>query len=351
MTAMSTMVSCTSSGSTGTTDAAQTKAKEPQAEYKFPPEIQARIDAYGADLEVPEGLDEEDRIAYIEDQVLTTPIKASELLALRPIHTLDPAEHYWDYVTDAKWEQFRLMNRFMRMQFVALGDPMDELRWVTATQVILDDYATPRGITQEQAIDSLLSAADFLGCGTQYEINQCTYVMSSVEYYKTLAAYKDFIEHMPEDLQPLLYEEYSAWNKLNKARHSAYVNIIRAGYHYSSLSMELEARYAAYAEKRRQILDVEKQILSAGKEYLVEYPVIRTSDWESYLQSLRNKCVDDEALAIVQELDKTAHAWISIRQQIAKHLPPSIGTSYDNITADYHWVITNDAEQASEMYY
>ncbi len=171
------MVSCTKSAKQGTQF----------SNLPLSPEIHARLDSMKTKPEIPEGLTKEEQIAYIENNVLTTPVSVSELLALQPIHTLDPHQRYWEYISDAKWEQFRLMNRFMRMQYVALGDPMDELRWVIATQVILDDYATPLAITQEQAIDSLLSAAEFLGCGTQYEINQCTYVMSSVEYYKTLS--------------------------------------------------------------------------------------------------------------------------------------------------------------------
>lgn len=314
------------------------------------PVIQARMDSMDTELEVPEGLTKEEQVTYIENHVLTTPISAIELLALQPIHTLDPSERYWDYISDAEWVKIRLMNRFMRMQYVALGDPMDELRWAEATQLILDEYATPLGITQEQALDSLLSASGYLCCGTQYEINQCTYVMSSVEYYKTLAAYNAFIEHMSKDLQPLLYDEYTAWNKLNKARHNAYVNIVRAGDHYSALPMEFEGMYAAYAEKRRQMLDHEKSILSAGEEYSLQHPVVRTADWKQYLQTLRDKCADDEAMTVVQELDETVRAWISIRQQIAKHLSSSTGISYDNATADYHWAIVNAEEHVPEMY-
>ena len=302
------------------------------------------------ELEIPDGLTEEEQVAFVENQVLTTPISAIELLALQPIHTLDPDESDWDYITEADWKKFRLMNRFMRMQFVALGDPMDELRWVVATQVILDDYAIPLGIAQEQAIDSLLSAADYLCCGTQYDINQCTYVMSSVEYYKTLAVYKDFIENMPSDLQALLYEEYRAWNKLNKARHNAYVNIVRAGDHYSALPMELEGMYAVYVEKRRQLLDIEKQIIAANKTYSLQHPVVRTKDWNNYLQKLRDKCESDEALVIVEDLDEAVNTWISVRQKIARHLPPSAATYYDNLTADYHWTITTEEEQVPPMY-
>ncbi len=314
------------------------------------PVIQARLDSMDTELEIPDGLTEEEQVAFVENQVLTTPISAIELLALQPIHTLDPDESDRDYITEADWKKFRLMNRFMRMQFVALGDPMDELRWVVATQVILDDYAIPLGIAQEQAIDSLLSAADYLCCGTQYDINQCTYVMSSVEYYKTLAVYKDFIENMPSDLQALLYEEYRAWNKLNKARHNAYVNIVRAGDHYSALPMELEGMYAVYVEKRRQLLDIEKQIISANKTYSLQHPVVKTKDWNNYLQKLRDKCESDEALVIVEDLDEAVSTWISVRQKLARHLPPSAATYYDNLTADYHWTITNEEEQVPPMY-
>ena len=171
-----------------------------------------------------------------------------------------------------------------------------------------------------------------------------------MEYYKTLAAYKDFIENMPSDLQALLYEEYRAWNKLNKARHNAYVNIVRAGDHYSALPMELEGMYAVYVEKRRQLLDIEKQIISANKTYSLQHPVVRTKDWNNYLQKLRDKCESDEALVIVEDLDEAVKTWISVRQKIARHLPPSAATYYDNLTADYHWTITNEEEQVPPMY-
>lgn len=327
-----------------------TKKDKISEDIPLSPQICARLDSMDTEPEIPEGLTKEERVAYIENHVLTTPVSTSELLALQPIHTLDPDERYWEYITDSEWDNFRLMNRFMRMQYVALGDPMDELRWVEATQIILDDYAQAHGTTQEQALDCILSAAEYLCCGTQYEINQCTYVMASVEYYKTLAAYKAFIEHMSKDLQPLLYEEYTAWNKLNKARHSAYVNIVRAGDHYSALPMEYEGMYAAYAEKRRQVLDIEQQILTAGKEYMLQHPVVRTADWERYLQALKNKSAYDESLAIVKELDETVRTWIGIRQKIAKLLPSSVCTSYDNVTADYHWTITHEEEQVPPMY-
>ena len=314
------------------------------------PLIQARYDALDSVLDIPEDLTEEQRLVYIENQVLTSPGTADELLALRPIHTLDPdTTRYGNWWSEQRWEQIRLANRFMRMQFVAFGEPMDEWQWAIAVQKIVADYAAPFDINEEQALDSLYAGADHLCAGTQYQINQCTYVMSSIEYYKTLAAYRSFINQLPESQQALFIEEYAAWNKLNKARFDAYTGIRRANSHYSALPMELEGMYAAYAECRRQILNQEQAVILSGKNYRQQHPVVRTKDWNAYLQSLYNQATDEDS-TIVQTLDETTKAWIAIRQKIANQLPQPQQTAYDNLTADYHWIITNEHETVPPMY-
>ena len=314
------------------------------------PLIQARYDALDSVLDIPEDLTEEQRLVYIENQVLTSPVTADELLALRPIHTLDPdTTRYGNWWSEQRWEQIRLANRFMRMQFVAFGEPMDEWQWAIAVQKIVADYAAPFGINEEQALDSLYAGADHLCAGTQYQINQCTYVMSSIEYYKTLAAYRSFIDQLPQPQQALFIEEYAAWNKLNKARFDAYTGIRRANSHYSALPMELEGMYAAYAECRRDILTQEQAVILSGKNYRQQHPVVRTKDWNAYLQSLYNQATDEDS-TIVKTLDETTKAWIAIRQKIANQLPQPQQTAYDNLTADYHWIITNEQEHVSPMY-
>ena len=314
------------------------------------PEIQARYDALDTALVIPEDLTDEQQLVYIENQVLTTPVTASELLALRPIHTLDPdTSRYGNWLSDQRWEQVHLANRFMRMQHVAFGEPMDEWQWAIAVHTIISEYAAPFGISEEQALDSLYAGADHLCAGTQYQINQCTYVMSSIEYYKTLAAYRSFIDQLPESQQALFQEEYVAWNKLNKARFDAYIGIRRAHDHYSALPMELEGMYSAYAECRRDVLAKEQEVILSGKIYKQRYPVVRTKDWNAYLQSLYDHATDEDSI-IVQHLDETAKEWIAIRQKIANQLPQTQQTAYDNITADYHWIITNEQEQVPPMY-
>ena len=314
------------------------------------PLIQARYDALDSVLEIPDDLTEEQRLVFIENHVLTTPITADELLALRPIHTLDPdTTGYGNWWSEQRWEQIRLANRFMRMQFVAFGEPMNEWQWLIAVQKIVADYAAPFGINEEQALDSLYAGADHLCAGTQYQINLCTYVMSSIEYYKTLAAYRSFINQLPEAQQALFIEEYAAWNKLNKARFDAYTDIRRANSHYSALPMELEGMYAAYAECRRQILTQEQAVILSGKNYRQKHPVVRTKDWNTYLQSLYNQATDEDS-TIVQTLDETTKEWIAIRQKIANQLPEPQQTAYDNLTADYHWIITNEQEHVPPMY-
>ena len=336
----------------GVTSCAKSSSETEEQDQKLTlhPLIQARYDALDSVLDIPEDLTEEQRLVYIENQVLTSPVTADELLALRPIHTLDPdTTRYGNWWSEQRWEQIRLANRFMRMQFVAFGEPMDEWQWAIAVQKIVDDYAAPFDINEEQALDSLYAGADHLCAGTQYQINQCTYVMSSIEYYKTLAAYRSFINQLPESQQALFIEEYAAWNKLNKARFDAYTGIRRANSHYSALPMELEGMYAAYAECRRQILNQEQAVILSGKNYRQQHPVVRTKDWNAYLQSLYNQATDEDS-TIVQTLDETTKAWIAIRQKIANQLPQPQQTAYDNLTADYHWIITNEHETVPPMY-
>ena len=324
--------------------ACSTKAKK-VSDYHLSPIILERISNPDTIISVPEGLSKEDQIAYIENHVLTSPISADELLALSPIHTLDDPDLAWLPSLPTQGDaQVQMANRFMRMQYVALGDPMDELQWVIAVQTILKEYATNYKVTMTQALDDMLGSVEYLAAGTMPEINRYCYIAASVEYYKTLAVYYEFLQKAEKSpLQELLRDEYVAWNKLNKARHNAYVNIVRAGEWYSALPMEYEGQYAAYAQRRRELLSIETDILYGNTTYRKQHPLVRTADWDNYIKNILNGTIDDYA-EIAAQVDTTVRVWLQIRQSIARQLPAAQATSYDNLTADYHWLITNNDE-------
>ena len=314
--------------------------------------IRNRLAAMDTALVLPDGLTEEEKVIYIENHVLTTPITAEELLALTPVHDLDPyTEWYEGGWPEEYMEKVRMANRFMRMQYVAYGDPMDELQWVDATHAILTEYATSYDITESQALDSMLAGVEHMEAGSQFDLNQWTYVLASVEYYKTLAAYKSLIDDMLEYKKDMFLQEYIAWNKMNKARHKAYVYIRRAGDHYSSLPMEYEAMYSAYAIYRRQLLALENEVVWANKTYKRKHPVVKVEDWEGYLDTKLYRTAEDEDSTIVKEVDQSVRTWLRIRKRIAKNVYSGFQDSYDNLTNDYYWTIIHEAEPMPKGYY
>ena len=334
-----------------------TTQSQEQQDMQFPDiplrmTIRNRLAAMDTALVLPDGLTEEEKVIYIENHVLTTPITAEELLALTPVHDLDPSTEWYEGGWPEEYmEKVCIANRFMRMQYVAYGDPMDELQWMEAAYAILTEYASSHAITESQALDSMLAGLVHMEAGSQFDMNQWSYVLASVEYYRTLAAYKSLIDAMPEFKKDMFIQEYKAWNKMNKARHKAYVHIRRAGDHYSSLPMEYEAMYAAYATYRRNLLTKENDVVWANKKYNRKHPIVKAEDWEDYLDTKLYRTAEDEDSALVNEVDQTVRTWFRTRKRIAKNVFSGYQDSYDNLTNDYYWTIIHEAEPMPRGYY
>lgn len=330
----------------------QEQPDTPIADLPLPSTIQKRLAEMDTLPVLPKGLTDFEKIIWLENHVLTSPITAEELLALTPIHDLDPdMERFRTECPEAYMEKVAMVNRFMRMQFVALGAPMDELQWVKAVQQMLAEYAASHSISEANALDSLAAGVRHLEAGTQYQMNQWTYVLASVEYCKTLSLYRTLIDDRTAQQKEMFRQEYIAWNQMNKARHNAYVYIRRAGDHYSSLPMEYEAVYAAYATYRRELLELEDRIIRGREDYTRQHPLVRDSDWEDYLDTRLYRVAADEDSTLVSEVDQSVRTWLQMRQRIAKNLHSGARESYDNLTNDYYWTIIHEAEPLPEEYF
>lgn len=341
------MTNCNKSSQKSTTNECEEQQHKQFPDLDLAPEIRARLDAMDTTIVFPEWIEnDEEKIFYIENLVLSSPVSPSELLALRPIHDLDPQEENYNRMSDRMKDAVRMANQFMRMQYVARSlEPEDELQWAVAVKRMLTKYAEQYDTDEDQALQDLLISMGHLECGTQRQINQYTYIASSVEYYRTIAAYRDWLTKAPLGMLDMFTEEFVAWVRMNNARHSAYVNIRRAGCYYSALPMEYEGMFAAYARRRMDMLQAEVDVLRKGKTYMQQHPLVRTADWNNYLtDKLHISDEDDPEAYIAREVDRTVNEWLQIRQEIAKYLPKDIGKYYDNITADYHWMITNEDE-------
>lgn len=306
-------------------------------------------------------LEQEDSIAAIENAAIKAKvtITAEDLLALRPVHSLESDSDIIMRVLATPDKGLQLANRFLRMHYAAGGTPDNEQVWVEAVQMTLDNYCKKHKCTEDQAWIDFMDGIDFLTGGTQPEINRYCYVTACVEYYQTLAAYKSFLDDLKDSrLQALLLEEYRAWNAMNGVRQAVFINIRMAGQHYSALPMDFEGNYAAQALYRRELLETEKRIiLDGGASYELQHEVINTADWNEYLEQrlfyrpgAADEGDEDHDQAIARHLDRCVKVWLTTRQAVTKYLPESKATCYDNVTADYHWVIVNEAEVIPEGY-
>lgn len=145
-------------------------------------------------------LEQEDSIAVIENAAIEakSAITAEDLLALRPVHSLESDSDIIMRVLVAPDKGLQLANRFMRMHYAAGGSPDNELVWVKAVQKMFADYCKKHKCTVDQAWKDFMDGIDFLAGGTQPEINRHCYVTACVEYYKTLAAYKSFLDDIKD---------------------------------------------------------------------------------------------------------------------------------------------------------
>ena len=159
-------------------------------------------------LTVPEGLTGEDSIAYIEDALMQSPISASDLLGLAEVHALeDYAYKYNDFERAKESPEYasefladhrdsaamRLGNRFMRMANVVYrnGNAKDKLQWAIAVGVALDTFrvAVP-SLSPDSTLNEILRVMEKFSSDTQGEMNMMCYVSATIEYYRTIEAYR-----------------------------------------------------------------------------------------------------------------------------------------------------------------
>lgn len=309
-------------------------------------------------ISVPAGLSPEDSIAFIENERFKEgPISVEDLLGLSEIHTLQSYEDA--EMTRRDSATLQQMNRFMRMQYVALGDPDNELNWAEAVNRSLDGYCKEFVVDRETALKDMENSVGHYGAGTQHQMNQWCYCMSSLAYYRTIETYRQLLEDVSDvHLQELLHEEYRRWVILNQERHTVYVEVQRAGDHYSALPMELEGQYEARVSHRTADLAIERSIILDGGTYRQQHPVVRSAEWDAYLKNPLWWPVDydegsgeDESAELILKFKRDVEAWLVARHAITKALPAAQGEAYDRATADYHWVIVNEAEEVPEIFY
>ena len=154
--------------------------------------------------------------------VLKDHISMNDFLELAEVHQLeDRLFLYHDSIaTPRDKAAMRLANRFMRMHYVAIsGNAESKLQWAMAVNAVLDTFrVSVPSLPKDSALNEIIRVADKYSSETQSEMNFQCYIHSSIDYYRTIEAYRQWIQAVPSDIRLLAQEEYEAWHDLNSAR-------------------------------------------------------------------------------------------------------------------------------------
>lgn len=231
----------------------------------------------------------------------------------------------------------------------AAHDADGELQWAGNVSQSIKSYCNEFSVSREQALADMILSVDRYSGGTQLDINHYCWMLSQVDYFQTIDAYRELLGDVRDKrLHALLLEEYRTWNRFNLARFRVYKNVRRARDWYSALPMEFAAQDGAYAKKRLEDLAVERSILLERDSYTRQHPVVTQEDWEEYLRFMvyydPDSSGESEESAVSLEFKSAFDAWMDARRALAKALPRAQAHSYEALTADYFWTVANEED-------
>ena len=317
---------------------------------------------------VPERLTGEDSIAYIENAILKSPISAADLLGLAEIHTVqDRLFHCYEEAGCPVYDPYSredhqterrdsaamsLANRLIRMaDLVNLnGDANDKLQWAIAVNAAIDSFhvAVP-SLRIDSVISDINRVVRKFSNDTQSEMNFIANVDATIDYYRTIEAYRQWLSDVPSNLKSLIQNEYVAWHNFNEARFAFWRDVSYNQEWYSMKPMEIEGYYENISANRRAELEVERGIILEGKTYSQKGKTVTSAQWEKWItdhsvpediEFLRNEFWKDRIPSDsivnnrVNTLKSSFSQWIGARKAIAKALPQEKSKWYDNMTSD-----------------
>ena len=326
-------------------------------------------------VNVPEGYTGEDSIAYIENAVLKSNISAEDLLGLAEVHSVE--DRLFDYNNEEKAEDnpeyakehivthrdssaLRLVNRIMRMNELVKqnGKANDKLQWAVAVNAAIDTFFVEEPtIRKDQAFEEIERVTSKFSSDTQSEMNFISYIYATLDYYKTIEAYRQWLQAVPKDIRALAQEEYEAWHDLNDARFNLWNDVSYRREWYSMKSLEIEGYYTNLSENRRAELNVERDIILNGKLYKQKGQTVTAKEWEKWIadnsvpedldmMEKNDTRIPSDSIVTdrVNTLKTTFARWLKARQDLAAALPKEQGDSYDYLTADMHSRMTGKLE-------
>ena len=303
----------------------------------------------------------------------------------------DTANHFW-FSDDIEFQNadphaYWLMNRMMHtVQYVQTAE--DGVAWALALNENVQEYSRriERRIYDDDAEDAAILAIEHLinlyGAGNQPEINTKSYVVCTLELYRTINRYIRLLKiHMEKPLGQMLYREYREWFDLTNAANAIMTFYTYGAAHYSALPMDINYTFASWSQERLKELDVEKEIFRAYRweryesqskriserryDKLIEYFRQTTkesiveeivSDWVEkdyeFAQEIAGNHFDLETVSLMAGLYQSAlYKWRMVREEISVSLPKEKQDSYRAITKQMHNRLYHDLLELKDIKY
>ena len=290
---------------------------------------------------------------------------------------------------DADPHAYWLMNRMMQtVQNVQTAE--DGIAWALALNENVMEYSSriDRRIYEKRAEDAAVRAIEYLvidiyAAGNQPELNTYAYVISILETYKVINEYiRTITIHMDEpQLAASLYNEYREWFNINNAASGIMSFHTYAVAGYSAMPMEINMTFAYWSEQRLQELLVEKDTFwkydwepfkadcrnVSQKRFLklIRYfdsltidTIVKTKakDWDlkksEYAYDRLDGCYDFDHITEMAHLYESAYCnWLTVREEIARHLPKEQGRAYQEATKQMNARLYKDLLELKKIKY
>jgi hypothetical protein len=238
------------------------------------------------------------------------------------------------------------------------GKANDKLQWAIAVNAAIDNFLVNEPtIRKGQVFEEIERVTSKFSSDTQSEMNFISYIYATLDYYRSIEAYRQWLQAIPKDIRQLAQEEYEAWHDLNDARFNLWNDVSYRREWYSMKPLEIEGYYTNLSENRRAELDVERDIILNGKAYKQKGQTVTAKEWEKWiadnsvpedldmLEKNDTRIPSDSIVTDrVNTLKTTFARWLKARQDLAAALPKEQGDSYDYLTADMHSRMTGKLE-------
>lgn len=248
---------------------------------------------------------------------------------------IDPdGNPYFQSMMESNPQAYSLLGKICAMSTID-SSPQNDLTFSKAVKTVIETDPYYNGDT-ERAFNDINELLDILSEGSQHDMN---FASSLSRLMTALRLFMDYDRLISAN--ELVREEYEAWHNMAEAIISYSEHVADNTDWYSSKPLETEGKTSQILEDRRELLNLEYQILSEARIPApdeIRYMDNDSTLTRSYLDVMEvvGKYHSDNSPEyyhpLWHEIKPAYERWLSVRNQISNMLPETNKAAYDAAT-------------------